>query len=80
MKTIKFEVQGVETYFETDSKLEDVQDNISLFVGPIQAGMNQKLRKGMRLPVPNLFITDLSNSDLIQFDGFIMIQADPKVI
>lgn len=42
--------------------------------------MNQKLKKGVLLPVPDLMITDLSNSDLIQFDGYIMIQADPRVI
>eukprot|EP00347_Sterkiella_histriomuscorum_P017917 403347484 len=80
VKKISFEVQGLQTFFESDTTVEDVQERIDLFVTPIQSSMNQKLRKGVRLPVPDLIITDVSNSELIQFNGFIMIQADPKIV
>ncbi len=41
--------------------------------------MNLKLKRGLKLPIPNLLVADLSQSDLVQFDHFIMVEADPKV-
>ena len=80
VKAITFTVEDVKTYFESESTVEDVQERIELFVAPVQSTLNLKLKKGIVLPVPDLIVTDLSDSELIQFDGYIMIQADPKVI
>ncbi|CDW78196.1 phospholipid transfer protein [Stylonychia lemnae] len=74
---VTFTVHNMKAFFETKSTVEDIQDQIQVFVAPIQNSMNQKLKKGIKLPMPKLIQSDLSDSDLIQFDHFIMIQADP---
>jgi len=42
-----------------------VQDSIGEFIQPIQAGINIKLKKGVRLPIPDSLAADLSQTELV---------------
>ncbi len=80
VNNILFEVEEVKKLFDTPESVEDVQENIELLRDTVKGKLNHQLKKGFRIPIPEILIADFSSSDLVTFDKFLMIEGDPKIM
>lgn len=78
IKEVDMQVTKVQTFFWSDVDTDTVNVGIKTFQDPLRKALNSKLKKGVSLPIPDTIKADISESDLIQFDHYILIQANPN--
>ena len=79
MKDLDIAVNNVKTYFYSEVSLESVSKQINALKKPLQKTMNKQLRTGVKLPVPQTFSLDITETDVVPLDNFILIESNPKI-
>lgn len=75
---LDIDITKLKTYFKSDTDEQVVNKTVAAMKKPLQKTMTQKLKQGIKLPIPEQLIMDINKSDLVMFEHFLLIEADPS--